>query len=261
MTPASIRNYNPGAMEPGFASKRFGSTTHEKLTWVYTDPKTGAQSNKTNLCATFPTHVHGGAAMFVLLSEGKPYRNKTIEEAISTWCGGYWASDYLDHMYEATGLTQKDVLTPERIRDPKVSIPICQAIARWERGKSWPMDQLDWAGWQQAHDMAFGSGLAPAPTPDNDVPFQKPEGKAREAWASIVRKVKYVTGAITGGGLLFTMDQIPTVPAPPPQLKQSFVNLGQWSDAVPYHQWQMLGLGAAVFVGVALVMSLTGKTR
>lgn len=253
MTPASIRNNNPGAMEPGFASKRFGSTTHEKLTWIYTDPKTGKSSPKTNLCATFPTHEHGGAAMFVLLSEGKPYRNMSIEEVIKTWCGGYWASDYLDHMYEATGLTAKDILSPERVRDPKVSIPVCQAIARWERGKNWPMDQLDWAGWQRAHDMAFGSGYAPAPTPDNDVPFQKPEGRAREAWQATVRRFKAVVAAISSGSLLYNMDALPLLPAPPPQIKQSFINLGQWSEAVPVQQWQMLGVGAAVLFGAAAV--------
>lgn len=41
------------------------------------------------------------------------------------------------------------------------------------------------------------------------------------------------------------------IPAPPAGIKQTFVHLGQWQEAVPVHQWQMLGLGAVVFAAVA----------
>lgn len=252
MIPASIRNNNPGALEPGFASARFGSTSYETLKWTYTDPKTGKKSPKTNLCATFPTHQHGAAALFVLLAEGKPYRNKTIEEAIKTWCGGYWASSYLDHMYKETGLKPTSVLTLERVRDPDVAIPIGQAIARWERGKDWPMDQLDYAQWKVAHDMAFGNGLAPAPTHENDVPFQKPEGAARETFALRLKRTwQAITATIASGGVVWGIGGDQWVPAPPAGLKQGIANLGQWSTAVPVSQWKMLGAGAVVFLLVA----------
>lgn len=267
LIPASIRNNNPGAMEPGFASKRFGSTTHEVLKWVYEDPKTGKKTPKTNRCATFPTHHHGAAAMFVLLAEGKPYRNKTIEEAIKTWCGGYWASEYLEHMYSETGLKPTSVLTLERVRDPDVAIPICQSIARWERGKGWPIDQLDWPGWKSAHDMAFGNAMAPAPTPDNDVPFQKPEGKAREKRETIAMWFKRVVGgALTSIGTYGVLgptgsDVLPFVPPPSAGLKQTVQNLGAWGDAVPWQQWQMLAMGAGVFAAVAGASVIMQKVR
>lgn len=263
MIPASIRNNNPGAMEPGFASRRFGSTSHETLKWIFEDPKTGKRTPKTNLCATFPTHHHGAAAMFVLLSEGKYYRNKTIEEAIRKWCGGYWAIEYLEHMYESTGLKPTSVLTAERIRDPDIAIPIGQAIAKWERGPLWPMDQLDWKGWKEAHDMAFGDGLAPAPSPDNDVPFQKPEGALREQretiWMWLKRTVGGAFAAIGTYGVLG-----PTkfdIPPPPETLKQSVINLGQWGDVVPVQQWQMLGLGAIVFMAIAAGSAMFTRSK
>lgn len=41
------------------------------------------------------------------------------------------------------------------------------------------------------------------------------------------------------------------IPSPPAGLKQTVTNLGQWGDAVPFAQWQMLLLGAAVFAAVA----------
>lgn len=55
-----------------------------------------------------------------------------------------------------------------------------------------------------------------------------------------------VVGAI--GGFESSM-----VPAPPAGIKQTVVNLGQWGDAIPFGQWQMLLVGAGVFAAVAVV--------
>lgn len=88
--------------------------------------------------------------------------------------------------------------------------------------------------------------------------IEKPRFKL-DIWGQL----KAIFGMIGAGGIVGvsgTLDQ-PFVPPPPPQLKQSFVNLSQWSDAVPYHQWQMLGIGAAVFVGAALVSSFVGRAK
>ena len=243
MIPASIRNNNPGAMEPGFASKRFGSTTFETLKWTYEDTKTGKKTPKTNRCATFPSHQHGAAAMFVLLAEGKPYRNKTIEDVVTTWCGGYWASDYLEHMYKETGLKQTSELTPERVRDPDVAIPICQAIARWERGKGWPVDQLDWSQWKVAHDMAFGDATAPAPTPENDVPFQKPEGARRDQ----INAALSLAGKVTTTGAAGTAVAAPLVPGVPEHLLQTAGNLGAWSKFASGIDLRVMAVGALAF--------------
>ncbi len=63
LVPASIRNKNPGAMEPGPSSKKFGSTSYETLQWTYKGKPA------VNKCATFPTSHHGAAAMFDLLQD------------------------------------------------------------------------------------------------------------------------------------------------------------------------------------------------
>ena len=252
MIPASIRNRNPGAMEVGFASKRWGSTTHETLVW--TDDKTG--KGHTNLIATFPTHQHGGAAVFTLLSEGKYYRNKPIAEAIATWCGGHSSSEYIDHMERSTGTKRTAILTDERIRDPDIAVPIAMAIARFEAGAGvdLPLGESDW---RAIHAMAFGAAAAPAPTPDNDVPFQKPEGVRRETIAQRVRRAYQafwasvsaigsvgVVGAISG--------EESYLPAVPQGLMKSVKHVGGWTDLVSGHTWQMLLMGAAAFGAVAL---------
>jgi hypothetical protein len=223
MIPASIRNKNPGAQEYGFAAKRWGSTSYETLRW--TDSK---GKSHTNQCATFPTHQHGGAALFTLLAEGKYYRNKPISEAIATWCGGNSASEYIDHMEKATGTKRTAILTEERIRDPDIAVPIAMAIARFEAGTAdLPLSETDW---RKVHAMAFGGASAPAPTADNDVPFQKPEGARREnivLWTW--RTIKATVASITTVGFMETISPVSPsqflIPAAPPNLKQSVVNL------------------------------------
>ncbi len=57
MIPATIRNNNPGGMYPGKSSKKFGSTSYETL----------RSKDGVHKIATFPTKLHGAAAMFDLL--------------------------------------------------------------------------------------------------------------------------------------------------------------------------------------------------
>lgn len=233
MIPASIRNKNPGACYPGPSSKKFGSTSFEVL----------KSKDGTHKIATFPTSVHGAAAMFDLLN--RDYTGKSIEKAIEKWCGNYYAAIYLKVLKDRAGVEPEAVLTKAMLADHDIAIPIAKAMAWQEAGCDYPLKDEEW---REAHQMALGGETtAPGWNPRNDVPTPKRETRL----APIIARIKLVLGAITGGGLLFTMDQIPSVPAPPPQLKQSFVNLGQWSDAVPYHQWQMLAVGAAVAIGAA----------
>jgi hypothetical protein len=172
MTPASIRNNNPGAQEPGYASKRFGSTSFETLRWK---DKTGKA--RVNRIATFPTPQHGAAACFHLLGTSKHYVGQPISKAVTTWCGGYSASGYAKALQSRAGLSGDTILTADLIKDPSFAVPLLMAMAKWEAGREFPMDE---EGFRQGHAMAFGDGLAPAPSPDNDVPAQKPEGQVRE---------------------------------------------------------------------------------
>lgn len=191
MTPASIRNNNPGAMEPGYASKRFGSTAFETLRWR---DKSGTQ--RTNRIATFPTAQHGAAGCFHLLGTSKHYVGQPISKAITTWCGGYSAGAYAEALEARAGLSGDTILTADLVRDPAFAVPLLMAMAKWEAGRDFPMNA---AGFLEGHRMAFGDGLAPAPSADNDVPTQKPEGKARE----VIATVSKIGGAIS----------VPAVPA------------------------------------------------
>jgi len=51
------------------------------------------------------------------------------------------------------------------------------------------------------------------------------------------------------------------IPAPSAGFKQTVSNLGQWGDAVPWQQWQMLALGAGVFLAVAGGSAVVQKVR
>jgi hypothetical protein len=200
ITPASIRNHNPGAMEPGPSSRKFGSTGYETLRWKGPDGKP-----KTNRIATFATPQHGAAAQFDLLH--RRYTGKPLSQAVATWCGGYWAGEYAAKVEAACGLSGDDVLTHDIVADPDRAIPIAQAMARMEAGCDFPMDA---DGWRAAHGMAFGDGLAPAPSPTNDVPFRKPEAATRDRNTALAR----VGAAVTTAGAAATQakDMIPSVP-------------------------------------------------
>lgn len=167
LVPASIRNRNPGAQYPGPSSKKFGSTAYETLT-----SKDGVHK-----IATFPTHVHGVAALFDLLE--RSYTGMTVQAAITKWCGGYYVNTYTRVLEDKGGVKASDKLTSELLRDANKAIPLAKAMAFQEAGQDYPLDD---AGWSQGHEMAFGLGaIAPAWTPDNDVPTPKPETR-NAAW-------------------------------------------------------------------------------
>lgn len=141
--PASIRNKNPGAMYPGDASKRFGSTTFEVL----------KSKDGEHRCATFATHEQGAAAMFWLLAQPR-YANgqRTLEQIIGKWCGGFRTGSYLKLLETKTGVKASTVVTVEMLRNPEIAIPIARAMAVQEAGVDYPLAE---PGWEVAHDMAF----------------------------------------------------------------------------------------------------------
>jgi hypothetical protein len=78
-------------------------------------------------------------------------------------------------------------------------------------------------------------------------------------WAQI--KAAFATigsvGVVGGlGGFESSM-----IPSPPAGLKQTVTNLGAWGDAVPFAQWQMLALGAGVFLAVAGGSALITRSK
>lgn len=200
MIPASIRNNNPGAQEPGPSSKKFGSTSYEKLRWTY---KGKPQINK---IATFPTSQHGAAAMFDLLH--RKYTGKTIETAISKWCGGYYAGAYAKALETHGNCKASDTLTADLVETPAFAIALCKAMARVEAGRDYPMTDEEWA---EAHEMAFGvSCAAPEFTPDNDVPSPGPKARA-VAEIKEIAKIAVPAAGVVGGGTVAA-----TTPAAPP---------------------------------------------
>lgn len=204
--PASIRNKNPGAMEPGASSKKFGATSYETLRWTY---KGKPQINK---CATFPSHQHGAAAMFDLLH--RKYTGKTVESAIATWCGSYYAAGYVKAL-EAGGVKADDVLTKQLIENPAFAIPLAQAMAHVEAGKAYPITDEDWT---EAHAMAFGGAVAPEFSPDNDIPSPGPNARM-VAEVKEIAKVGVPVAVTVGTGAVAVQPvppvSLPSVPVPP----------------------------------------------
>lgn len=238
MTPASIRNRNPGAMEPGPSSRRFGSSSFETLKWRGPDG-----TPKTNRIATFSTSEHGAAAMFDLLD--RKYTGLPLKDAVARWCGGYWASEYAARVEEASGLKATDILTKNFIRDPAHAIPIAKAMARMEAGCDYPMDD---AGWQSGHRMAFREVWAPAPSPDNDIPFPKPEAIARERSSEIQRKGWLATIlASLGGGVTHVVTN--GIPSPPDVITNSVSNVSAWGSLASSIKASPTMTAAAVFLG------------
>jgi GH24 family phage-related lysozyme (muramidase) len=70
---------------------------------------------------------------------------------------------------------------------------------------------------------------------------------------SLWAQIKGAFAAIGSVGIIGALDGFDAsmIPAPPAGIKQTVTNLGQWGDAVPWQQWQMLLVGAAVFAAVA----------
>jgi len=184
MTPASIRNNNPGAMEPGPSSRKFGSASFETLRWTYKGKPA------TNKIATFPTPVHGAAAMFDLLYSR--YTGSTVSKAIERWCGGYYAGEYAASLERKCGVTGDTTLTKDRMRDAETAILLAKSMARVEAGREFPLSDEQWT---QAHAMAFGAAVAPEPTPDNDVPYPSERTRARAVAKDVGTKAAG-TGAV-----------------------------------------------------------------
>lgn len=204
MTPASIRNNNPGAIYPGPSARKFGGASKEVL----------RSADGKHLIATFPTAVHGAAALFDNLMNARSsrtsyyYRGKTLSEAIATWCGGIRAPSYLRLIEQHAGLAPDVVLSEAFLHNPDKAIPLAQAMARHEAGQDYPLDD---AGWRRAHSMAFAGGdVAPAPSPANDVPTVRPEARAENA-AAEVSKPAAVGTATAAGTLTWLSGNIPSV--------------------------------------------------
>jgi hypothetical protein len=212
MIPASIRNNNPGAQEPGPSSRKFGATSHEVLRWTYKGKPA------TNKIATFPTSEHGAAAMFDLLH--RSYTGLTIEKAISRWCGGYYASSYVGAL-RAANVTATDLLTKDLVKDPGFAIPLCQAMARVEAGARYPLDD---AGWEAAHRMAFGGSVAPEFHPDNDVPSPGP--RARMVATAKDAAPKVIGGSVATSAATYVATY--GIPAPTAPVTTSIQNVGAW---------------------------------
>lgn len=226
MIPASIRNRNPGAQEPGPSSKRFGSSSHEVLRWTYKGKPA------VNKIATFPTNEHGAAAMFDLLS--RKYTGKTIEKAISTWCGGYYAGAYAKALEANGGVKAGDVLTVELVRNPEFAIPLCKAMARVEAGKDFPLSDAEW---QEAHSMAFGGATAPEFTPENDVPSPGPNARMAAEIKDVAVKAAVPTVIGAGGVAVSTTPApapkpLPSLPKPPQEILDTAGAWKGWGSTV-----------------------------
>lgn len=171
MTPASIRNRNPGAIYPGPSSKRFGSTSHEVL-----HSKDGEHK-----IATFPDNVSGAAALFDLLSS-PAYTGRPIAKAIEKWCGGFYVSTYIHVLEQNGGITRDTILTRELLSDAAVAIPIGKAMALQEAGKDFPMSEAEWS---EAHARAFANQPAAIfnePVNNSSPLAPKPLVKSRTMW-------------------------------------------------------------------------------
>lgn len=214
MTPASIRNRNPGAQYPGPSARKFGGTSYETL----------RSRDGVHKIATFPTHQHGVAAQFDLLD--RKYCGMTIEAAITKWCGGFYANTYLKVLEQHAGVTPQTVLTKDMVRNPDFAIPFARAMARQEAGRDYPLDE---DGWRQGHAMAFGGGTtAPGWSPDNDVPTPKPETRTAEA----VKTVATWTAPVAAGTAAVTEVARQGVPAVPEAASKALENANAWRGLV-----------------------------
>lgn len=171
MTPASIRNRNPGAQYPGPSSRRFGSTSFEVL-----HSKDGEHK-----IATFPDNVSGAAALFDLLSS-PAYTGRPICKAIEKWCGGFYVSTYIHVLEQNSGITRDTILTRELLSDPAVAVPIGKAMALQEAGRDFPMSDAEWA---EAHARAFEVAAPSVETVASSTPAPNPLHKSGTIWGSI----------------------------------------------------------------------------
>lgn len=137
MEPVAIRTKNPGAMWPGPASKKFGSTSYINL-------KDG------NKAAIFPTFEQGAAAQFYLWSTR--YSGMTLADAIKKWSGHNSSAAYAAFMKKRVGVAVSDQITKEFLASEQ-GWKFMKAQAQWEAGKPYPMTDAQWKAGQA---MAFG---------------------------------------------------------------------------------------------------------
>lgn len=255
MIPASIRNNNPGAMYPGPSAKKFGAKTFQVL----------KSKDGTHKIACFDNPVHGAAAQFDLLSSNK-YTGRTVRQAITKWCGGFYASTYLKVLAQNSGVTADTMLTADLVRNPSVGIPLAKAMALQEAGRAFPMSDEDWL---KAHQLAFGVTLeapeeqavvvAEEPktetfAPDNPLPAPKPETRVAvmketsRKWAVITAIKRWFVGLPTAGFALAEAGvPVPNVPA----MKESLDAVQSVTTSIG--KLGLVGWGILLFVALGFV--------
>jgi hypothetical protein len=217
--PASIRNRNPGAAYPGPSSRKFGSISFETL----------RSKDGVHKIATFPSNIQGAAAMFHLLENGRDplgrlrYRNRAVKDAIATWCGEFYLTTYIKVLEEKAGVNRSDIITQDLLRDPAKAIPLAQAMALQEAGRDYPMTAEEWS---QAHACAFIEPVAPAFSPENDVPSPKAEMRTAAAVDTAAKGAGLATAAGTVATVALT--PVPTLPAVPTVITGSLTNASAW---------------------------------
>lgn len=242
--PASIRNCNPGSIYPGPSARRFGATTEQALV---------SQDGKHRI-ATFPDAISGAAALFDNLCHARPgkgrpyyYRDKTLQDAIETWCGSIHAAQYLCVIEARTGFPPETVLDLTFLRDPASIVPLAKAMAWHEAGKPFPLAD---GGWERAHEMALlhmPEPSVPAPvafpvhevahaadnvpalaswSPDNDMPSPRPETRVDAAmagsrkWSLLAMKERILAATGIGVGGMTMLDVADATPSMLNRIKQ-----------------------------------------
>lgn len=257
MIPASIRTNNPGAMYPGPSAKKFGSRRYESL----------HSHDGEHKIACFDSPIDGAAAQFHLLSSPQ-YTGRTIKEAITKWCGGFYASTYISVLEQNSGVTRNTRLTADLVKNPAVAIPLAKAMALQEAGKPYPMSDEDW---QKAHEKVFGVVLESKPepvpekkeeagfAPDNPLPSPKPETrvaamKATSRKWSVVSFLRWLVGLPTAAKAANETGVLQAVSLPnvdisaiQGQLNATKSLLSSLNDLGP------IGLGVLVLIGIELL--------
>jgi hypothetical protein len=244
--PASIRNRNPGAQYPGKSAKKFGGKNYETL--ISKDGK--------HLIATFPSDIQGAAAMFDLLSSS--YCGMSVEKAITKWCGAFYVSTYIRVLEEKGGIKRTDMLTRDLLADPAKAIPLAKAMAWQEAGREYPMSDEQWMA---AHRCCFVASVAPAFSPENDVP--SPKAELRQA-AAVATATKVAGVATATGGTVSAI----ALPKPPTAILDSAaawkgfalqaMEFGAFAASSPKAIAVIVAAGAAMVFGPKLAPKLFG---
>jgi hypothetical protein len=133
--------------------------------------------------------------MFWLLSQPR-YANgqRTLEQIIGKWCGGFRTGSYLKLLETKTGVKASTVVTVDMLKDPEIAIPIARAMAVQEAGVDYPLAE---PGWRVAHDMVFDS------VPD-EPPVEKPAPSVTSSrkW-TVAQSLKGLFGGTAIGGTGF----------------------------------------------------------